>query len=86
MNDTQDRGVARRTTSQLSPREREVLEHVSNGLTYGQIAHRMGVSHYTVDTYLHRIRVKTGATSTAQLTRLAMHLHSALPDGQRPAI
>ena len=59
---------------QLSPRQREVLRHFATGLTYDQIARRMGVTRHTVDTYLRRIRDKSGAGSGAELTRLAMEL------------
>jgi DNA-binding CsgD family transcriptional regulator len=58
----------------LSSREREALHHFSNGLTYLQTAHRMGITTRTVDTYLRRVRAKSGAVSTAELTRLAVAL------------
>jgi DNA-binding CsgD family transcriptional regulator len=58
----------------LSRREKEVLIHFSDGLTYVQIGRRMGISRSTVDTYLRRIRVKTGATIGAELIRLGMRL------------
>jgi DNA-binding CsgD family transcriptional regulator len=56
----------------FSGREREVLHHFSNGLTYLQTARRMGIAARTVDMYLRRIRAKAGVASTAQLTRLAV--------------
>ncbi|WP_354645340.1 response regulator transcription factor [Kitasatospora camelliae] len=58
----------------LAPREREVLQHISEGRTYLQTARRMGVTSYTVDTYLRRIRSKSGAGNKAELTRLAISL------------
>ena len=58
----------------LSRREQEVLIHFSDGLTYVQIGRRMGISRSTVDTYLRRIRVKTGTTIGAELIRLGMRL------------
>jgi DNA-binding CsgD family transcriptional regulator len=63
----------------LSMREREVLHHVSNGLTYLQTAHRMGIAASTVDTYLRRIRAKAGVLSGAELTRLAVSLEADEP-------
>jgi DNA-binding CsgD family transcriptional regulator len=60
--------------SKLSPREREVLIHFAHGLTYRQIARRMGIATNTVDTYLRRIRVKSGAGNSAELVRLAISL------------
>ena len=59
---------------ELSPREREVLGHFATGFTYAQIANRMGITRHTVDTYLRRVREKTGACSGAELTRLAVVL------------
>jgi DNA-binding NarL/FixJ family response regulator len=64
-------------TKSLSSREREVLTHFGQGLTYSQIAHRMGIAFSTVDTYLRRVRVKSGAASSAELVRLAMSLEAA---------
>jgi DNA-binding CsgD family transcriptional regulator len=64
----------------LSTRERQVLHHFAQGCTYLQIAHRLGITAYTVDTYLRRIRAKTGAINAAELTRLAVTLEH-LEDG-----
>lgn len=60
------------SVSMLSRREREVLVHLAEGHTYCTIARRMGLSIHTVDTYLRRIRGKTGATTRVQLAFLAM--------------
>jgi DNA-binding CsgD family transcriptional regulator len=60
--------------SKLSPREREVLFHFAHGLTYRQIARQMGIAINTVDTYLRRIRDKSGAANSAELVRLAISL------------
>jgi DNA-binding NarL/FixJ family response regulator len=56
----------------LSPREQEVLRHVATGLTHAQIATRLGISRHTVDTYVKRIRSKTGIGNKADLTRAAV--------------
>ncbi|MFI6776088.1 response regulator transcription factor [Nocardia sp. NPDC050412] len=55
----------------LSGREREVVVHIAEGLTYAAVAHRMGLSRHTIDTYLRRVRRKTGVTSLAELAILA---------------
>ncbi|GAA3190055.1 MULTISPECIES: response regulator transcription factor [Streptomyces] len=60
--------------SSLTPREREVLGHLVQGETYRTIARRMGLSPHTVDTYLRRLRSKTGATNRTQLVALAFRL------------
>ncbi|WP_246586165.1 response regulator transcription factor [Streptomyces yatensis] len=56
----------------LSDREREVLDRVLEGHTYPSVARALGLSPHTVDTYMRRIRAKTGATHRMQLLRLAM--------------
>ncbi|OPF83159.1 helix-turn-helix transcriptional regulator [Streptomyces antioxidans] len=56
----------------LSDREREVLDRVLEGHTYPSVARALGLSPHTVDTYMRRIRAKTGVTHRLQLLRLAM--------------
>ncbi|MBT2386360.1 response regulator transcription factor [Streptomyces sp. ISL-11] len=58
----------------LSPREREVLAHIGAGLTYHQIATRLGISVHTVGTYTRRIRAKRPAPTLADLVRLSLTL------------
>jgi DNA-binding CsgD family transcriptional regulator len=57
-----------------------VLRHFGRGLTYLQIARRMGIACSTVDTYLRRVRVKSGAASSAELVRLAVILEQDAQD------
>jgi DNA-binding NarL/FixJ family response regulator len=56
----------------LSEREDQVLRQISQGLTHGQIATRLGISPHTVDTYVKRIRAKLGLGNKAELTRAAL--------------
>lgn len=56
----------------LSPRERQVLRQIADGLTHGQIARRLGISPHTVDTYVKRIRSKLDLGNKAELTRVAV--------------
>ncbi|NEW69780.1 response regulator transcription factor [Streptomyces rhizosphaericus] len=63
---------ARQPLDLLSDREREVLDRVLEGHTYPSVARALGLSPHTVDTYMRRIRAKTGATHRLQLLRLAM--------------
>lgn len=58
----------------LSPREQEVLAHLAQGCTYRIIARRMGLSPHTVDTYVRRLRGKTGLVNRIQLAHLAFRL------------
>lgn len=39
----------------LTPREKEVMDHLSRGLSYKEIAHRLDVSHETVKMHLKNI-------------------------------
>lgn len=58
----------------LSPREREVLQHLTTGITYEAIARRMELSPHTVDTYLRRVKAKTGAANRIALALLGSRL------------
>jgi DNA-binding NarL/FixJ family response regulator len=51
---------------ELSPRERTVLEMMVRGFLYKEIAHSMGISIRTVDTYIRRIYEKLHVRSRAQ--------------------
>ncbi|OZM72487.1 DNA-binding response regulator [Amycolatopsis antarctica] len=57
----------------LSPREREILELVVDGVASKNIASRLGISVKTVDVHRTRIREKTGAESIATLVRDVLH-------------
>jgi predicted ATPase/DNA-binding CsgD family transcriptional regulator len=59
-------------TAGLTPRERELVALVAEGLTDSQIASALFISIRTVRSHLDRIRDKTGARRRADLTRLAL--------------
>lgn len=46
------------TTEELSPREKEVLDLLSQGLIYKEIAEKLSISYETVHTYIRRIYEK----------------------------
>jgi DNA-binding NarL/FixJ family response regulator len=75
-------GVAPAVAEGLTPRERDVLVMVAQGLTHKQIGTRLNLSKATIDTYIHRVRQKVGSGNKADLTRLAIDLglieHSVL--------
>jgi DNA-binding NarL/FixJ family response regulator len=48
----------------LSPRQREVATLICDGMTHGEVAHKLGMAERTVDGHLVSIRVKTGRAST----------------------
>jgi RNA polymerase sigma factor (sigma-70 family) len=50
----------------LSPREREVLDLLAQGLLYKEISEKLGVSLPTVNTYIRRIYEKLQVRSRAQ--------------------
>ena len=58
-------------TGGLSPREREILQLVADGLTTAQIADKLFTSPRTVETHRQNIMEKTGAKNTASLIKTA---------------
>lgn len=56
----------------LTPREREVLKGVFEGKLTKVIAHELGISQRTAETYRHLIMQKLQVGSTAEVVRLAM--------------
>ena len=51
---------------ELSPREREILEQLSDGLTNGQIAERLFISPITVRNHVSNILAKLQVTDRRQ--------------------
>jgi DNA-binding NarL/FixJ family response regulator len=62
----QEDGTANQEVESLSPREREVLELVTKGCLFKEIAEKLGVSFGTVHTYCRRIYEKLHVRSRAQ--------------------
>ena len=60
-------------TEDLSPREREVLDLLSQGFLYKEIAEKLGISYETVHTYVRRIyeklQVRTRTEAVAKFLR-----------------
>ncbi|MFE4078558.1 response regulator transcription factor [Paenarthrobacter sp. YIM B13468] len=65
----QDRREVELRISALTPREREILSLVIDGLPSQNIARKLGTSVKTVDVHRTRIKAKTGADSIATLVR-----------------
>lgn len=59
--------------AQLSPREAEVLRLVVSGYANKVIARELGISARTVEVHRAHIMQKFGASSVAELVRLALH-------------
>jgi DNA-binding NarL/FixJ family response regulator len=66
-------GAAPQTGEALSAREQEVLDHLSQGFLYKEIAEKMGISYETVHTYIRRIyeklQVRTRTEAVAKFLR-----------------
>ncbi len=58
--------------SLLTPREREILQLLAEGGTVKHIAHRLHVSHKTVEAHRLRIMNKLNVDTVAQLTKYAI--------------
>lgn len=57
---------------ELTPREREVLKLISEGLSIKMIADRLCLSFETVHSYSKYLKLKLGVQNTAALVRVAM--------------
>jgi DNA-binding CsgD family transcriptional regulator len=55
----------------LTPREREVLLHLTKGGGHREVAERLHMSGKTVNTHLHNLRSKLGVHSTLEAVSLA---------------
>ena len=56
----------------LTPRQLEVVRHLSEGKTLGDAARAMGTSYNTVRNHVDMARFNTGTTSNEELTALAV--------------
>ena len=62
----------RRDDAALSPRQREVLTLVAEGLSSAQIAEALGISIETTRTHIKNIRKQLGAPTAAHAVAIAM--------------
>ena len=69
----QKAGVSTQSTENLSAREQEVLDLLSQGFLYKEIAEKLGISYETVHTYVRRIyeklQVRTRTEAVAKFLR-----------------
>jgi len=69
----QKAGPSPRSTENLSQREQEVLDCLSQGFLYKEIAEKLGISYETVHTYIRRIyeklQVRTRTEAVAKFLR-----------------
>jgi DNA-binding CsgD family transcriptional regulator len=66
--------TARISAVEFTRRERQVLVLISQGLTYDQIAVRLGISRRTVNAYAAWLRQQTGAENNAHLVAIAWEI------------
>jgi DNA-binding NarL/FixJ family response regulator len=71
--------TASRETASLSPREKEVLDHLAKGFLYKEIAEALGIGYDTVHTHIRRVYEKLHVRSRAQA--VAKHLGQSEPRG-----
>lgn len=69
-------------SSLISPREREILRYVAEGLSSKMIADRLGISIRTVNSHRAALIRKTGLHSVAELTRYACEQGLVAPSAQ----
>jgi len=74
------------STTPLSPREREVLTLLADGLVVAQIARKLFISESTAKTHISKLYEKLGAANRAQalMTAMRLGLISATPDEPLP--
>ena len=66
------RAVEVRGFSQLTPREREVLQLITNGQSNKEAGRELGISPRTVEVHRARVMEKLGARNTADLMRIVL--------------
>lgn len=65
-------GEAERELDQLTPREREVLQHIARGYMYKEIAQRLSISVKTVEAHVSAVLRKLQLSSRHELSRWAV--------------
>ncbi len=66
------RPIEIRGFNQLTPREREVLERISNGQSNKEAGRDLGISPRTIEVHRARVMEKLGARNTADLMRIVL--------------
>lgn len=72
-----DRATIEARVAELTPREREVMALVVQGLSNKMIAHRLSIAVRTVEIHRARVMDKTQARSLAELVRMAIQLEGS---------
>ena len=77
-----ERARIRERLDSLTPREREVLDLVTSGKANKVMAADLGLSQRTVEIHRARVMEKMGASSVAQLVRMALDLEESAGPGK----
>jgi FixJ family two-component response regulator len=79
-------GAMQERLATLTPREREVLEHVVSGQLNKQIAEQLGTVEKTIKVHRARVMEKMGVQSLAELVRIAARMGiGQMQSSPRPA-
>jgi|AP12_2_1047962.scaffolds.fasta_scaffold20560_2 two-component system response regulator FixJ len=63
----------------LTPREREVMQYIAEGISNKHLAELLGVSSRTIEVHRSRIMAKMGANSLPELVRMALSINLIEP-------
>ena len=69
---SEEASLAHERVAALTPRERDVLQHLVEGNPNKIIAHQLNISPRTVENHRARLMVKMQADSVAELVRMAL--------------
>ena len=72
MAESEEASLAHERIAALTPRERDVMQHLIEGNPNKIIAHQLGISPRTVENHRARLMVKMQADSVAELVRMAL--------------
>lgn len=72
--------IGEATSCEFTPKELEVLLHLSAGLSLQEVADKMGVSFETVKSHVKHLLEKTGCTNKTQLAIFASRTRLVLPE------
>ena len=64
--------MERNKNSQISPREKEIIQLLSDGFTTKKIAEKLFISPHTVETHRQNILLKLGLKNTAELIKYSI--------------
>lgn len=73
------RADAAAAPAQLTARERTVMRWMAAGKRQAEVASLLGLSERTVENHLRRVRLRLGASTTAEAVRIAIRLGEIVP-------